>query len=128
MPKVICKKIGCKNLTEKGTNNGYCSEHKEFGEQKIKEAIKRRYSDYDKTRNPKLVAFYNGAKWKQLREFILSKANYLCNDCFSEGKLIEAKEVHHIVEVKEDWNKRYDEDNLVSLCKSCHRKRHTKRN
>lgn len=127
MPKVICKKIGCKKLIEKGINNGYCDEHKEFGEQKIKEANKIRYADYDKTRDPKLVAFYHGVKWKRLRESVLSRDNYLCQDCLASNRLVGAEEVHHIIEVKEDWNKRYDEDNLISLCKSCHRKRHTRK-
>ena len=127
MPKVICKKIGCKKLVEKGINYGYCDEHKDFGEQKIEEAKKYRYAQYDKTRDPKLVAFYHGVKWKRLRESVLSRDNYLCQDCLASNMLVAAEEVHHIIEVKEDWNKRYEEDNLISLCKSCHRKRHTRK-
>ena len=89
MPKVICKKIGCKKLVEKGINYG--------------------------------------VKWKRLRESVLSRDNYLCQDCLASNRLVAAEEVHHIIEVKEDWNKRYEEDNLISLCKSCHRKRHTRK-
>nr|DAN55271.1 MAG TPA: HNH endonuclease [Caudoviricetes sp.] len=126
MPKVICKKIGCKKLVEKGINYGYCDEHKDFGEQKIEEAKKYRYAQYDKTRDKKLVNFYHGTKWKQLRDYALARDNYLCQDCLDSNRLIAAEEVHHIIEVKDDWSKRYDKDNLVSLCKSCHRKRHRK--
>ena len=126
MPKVICKKIGCKKLVEKGINYGYCDEHKDFGEQKIEEAKKYRYAQYDKTRDKKLVNFYHGTKWKQLRDYVLARDNYLCQDCLDSNRLIAAEEVHHIIEVKDDWSKRYDKDNLVRLCKSCHRKRHRK--
>ena len=94
---------------------------------KIEEAKKYRYAQYDKTRDPKLVAFYHGVKWKRLRESVLSRDNYLCQDCLASNRLVAAEEVHHIIEVKEDWNKRYEEDNLISLCKSCHRKRHTRK-
>lgn len=127
MPKVICKRVGCKKLIEKGLNNGYCDEHKDYGEQKLKEAKRIRYSNYDKDRDPKLVSFYHGVKWKRLRESVLTRDNYLCQDCLSANKLVGAEEVHHIIEVKEDWDKRYDESNLISLCKSCHRKRHTRK-
>ncbi len=126
MPKVICRKIGCKKLVDKGLNNGYCEDHKEFGEAKLKEDKRIRYADYDKRRDKKLVSFYHGAKWKQLREYIITKHNYLCQDCLKFNRLTAAEEVHHIIEVKDDWDKRYDEDNLISLCKSCHRKRHRK--
>lgn len=126
MPKVICKKIGCKQLVEKGLNNGYCDSHKEFGQQKIEESKKIRYAEYDKRRDKKLVAFYNGIKWRRLRDFILSRDNYLCQDCLKQNDIAAAEEVHHIIEVKVDWSKRYEQDNLVSLCKSCHRKRHGK--
>lgn len=126
MPKVICKKIGCKKLIEKGLNYGYCDEHKAFGEAKIKEDTKVRYAEYDKRRDKKLVSFYHGVKWKQLRDYIINRDNYLCQDCLRSNRLVAAEEVHHIIEVKEDWDKRYDEANLVSLCKSCHRRRHRK--
>ena len=126
MPKVICKRVGCKKLVEKGLNNGYCEDHKDYGEHKLKEAKKLRYAQYDKEREPRLVAFYHGVKWKRLRESVLARDNYLCQDCLASNRLVGAEEVHHIIEVKTDWEKRYDEDNLVSLCKSCHRKRHRK--
>lgn len=126
MPKVICKKVRCNTLVDKGKNFGYCDEHRSFGEHKIKEEKKLRYSDYDKRRDPRTVSFYHGTKWKNLREHILVRDNYLCQDCLSRERLVAAEEVHHIIEVKEDWDKRYGEDNLVSLCKSCHRRRHRK--
>ncbi len=34
--------------------------------------------------------------------------------------------VHHIEELKEDWSRRFDKDNLISLCESCHQKIHKK--
>lgn len=126
MPKVICKRVGCKKLIEKGTNSGYCDEHiKEHQERTIESnKIKEAYNRINNPRNPKYKHFYNGTKWKQLREFILSRDNYLCQDCYKNKVITGAEEVHHILEISIDWDRRYDEDNLISLCKKCHSRRH----
>ena len=128
MPKVICKRVGCKKLIEKGANNGYCEEHiKEYQERVVeKNKLKEAYHRINNPRNPKHKNFYNGVKWKQLREHILSRDNYLCQDCFKLGMITGAEEVHHIIEIADDWDKRYDSDNLISLCKKCHSRRHGK--
>lgn len=126
MPKVICKKIGCNKLIDKGINSGYCDEHKEAGVKLKQEADRYRMKQYNQGRNPKYVRFYNGIKWKQLREYILTRDNYLCQDCYSRNVITYAKDIHHIEDIKESWDKRYDENNLISLCHDCHNKRHNR--
>lgn len=55
----------------------------------------------------------------------------MCQDCLAEGRYTPAEEVHHIIELTpENINSpsiALNPDNLVSLCRECHRARHTGR-
>lgn len=74
---------------------------------------------YDKHRRNKTNdVFYHSQEWRALSAYVMSKYNYQCVEC---GKV--ATEVHHIVELNEDWSKRLDIDNLIPLCTSCHNKK-----
>lgn len=56
---------------------------------------------------------------KEIRDYIITKYRGLCFDC---GLIVnKSGHVHHENSDAEDFN---DIDNLVLLCKSCHRKRH----
>jgi len=68
--------------------------------------------------------FYNSARWKRKRAYILSRDKYLCQECKKYGKNIEAKIVHHIIEIEDDPDLKLKDDNLVSVCRSCHNKIH----
>ncbi len=52
----------------------------------------------------------------------------LCVDCLAEGRYTPAEEVHHIKELTpeniSDPRISLSLDNLVSLCRECHKKRH----
>lgn len=124
MPKVICKRVGCKKLVEKGLNNGYCDEHKEYGQKLKEEADKYRTQNYNKTRkDTRESKFYNSKGWNKAREAALNRDNYLCQHCL-EKNIINSKnlEVHHIVPLKHDYSLRLELDNLITLCRSCHKK------
>jgi 5-methylcytosine-specific restriction protein A len=51
-------------------------------------------------------------------------ANGLCEHCLKKGIVRAGREVHHIIPIEEDWNKRLDIDNLVLLCPDCHNAEH----
>lgn len=68
-----------------------------------------------KYRNKQSDRFYHSAEWKRLSRFVLRNADYRCAVC---GGL--ATEVHHIEEITVAWDKRFDIDNLMPLCVSCH--------
>lgn len=74
--------------------------------------------------NERLNQFYSSAKWRKKREMILRRDNYLCVHCKRYGRLTKRTEVHHILHVDEFPELRFDNDNLVSLCKRCHNKEH----
>ena len=51
---------------------------------------------------------------------ILKDNNYKCEMCKDKGVITVAAEVHHIIPLSIDFNKRLDDDNLMALCESCH--------
>lgn len=48
-----------------------------------------------------------------------------CEKCLEEGRLTEAKQGHHIMPLAEGGD--HSDENLMSLCSSCHAKIHAKR-
>ncbi|ARG67034.1 HNH endonuclease [Staphylococcus epidermidis] len=82
---------------------------------------KVRYS----SQNSKYTDFYHSSQWRKLRKQVLLRDNYLCQHCLNKG-IVNDKDliVHHKVELKEEWGKRLDMDNLEAVCIGCHNKIH----
>jgi len=59
---------------------------------------------------------YNTAKWRSLRKRIITEAPY-CVKCGANKNL----QVHHKIPPRGDEDLFYDIDNLVPICRSCHR-------
>ena len=69
--------------------------------------------------------FYNSSDWKSLRKFALERDHYECVWCREEGKVTtENLEVDHIKELEFYPEFALDLDNLRTLCKESHNKRH----
>lgn len=81
--------------------------------------------------------FYNSSAWIKKREEILIRDHYECQDCrkrIQENKesdlhgwqrrIQKARQVHHIIELKERPDLALDDSNLISLCVMCHNIRH----
>ncbi len=64
--------------------------------------------------------FYNTSRWKKLRNFII-KNEPLCRECLTQGRMIPAYVVDHIIPVDDAPDLAYDEENLQPLCSRCHR-------
>ena len=62
-------------------------------------------------------------QWENLREFILERDNYTCQDCGAFQMDI-GLEAHHIKPLFRCGAN--TPQNLISLCHKCHKKRHTK--
>ena len=85
---------------------------------------KPRYKDKDKNSNSN--KFRTTIAWKKKSIEIKERDKYLCRVCinnlyntinvYNYNKL----EVHHIVPIQEDYNKRLDNDNLITLCSYHH--------
>lgn len=59
--------------------------------------------------------------WQRKREEIKERDKYLCQVCFRNNKYnYNDLEVHHAISLEEDFDKRLDNDNLITLCEEHH--------
>ena len=71
--------------------------------------------------------FRNTIGWQRKREEIKTRDKYLCQICirnrYNTLNLLNFKtiQVHHITSIQEDYNRRLDNDNLISLCAYHHK-------
>ena len=76
---------------------------------------------YDNTRDSEAVRFRNRKVWRRKADEIKERDLFLCRVCLSKGKYVyHDLSVHHIVSLEEDFSKRLDNDNLITLCSKCH--------
>ena len=101
----VCGAPGCFDVVEDGS--AYCDECM---------AARRRRDDAN--RSPERQRRYNNPRWKRLRRKHLAN-NPLCVRCKKQGRTTAATTVDHEVPV-EHGGAMWDEDNLQSLCSTCH--------
>lgn len=77
---------------------------------KLLQAIKKGNTHY----------FYTSWTWRKKRKEILIRDNFECQECKDKGKVSKAHTVHHIKELKDYPELGLDNDNLISVCNSCH--------
>lgn len=70
----------------------------------------------------KVNRFYSSKAWKDKREEIKSR-DVFCQRCKAKFNLFtyENLEIHHIEPLAIKWEKRLQNDNLITLCVQCHR-------
>ena len=121
-PLKPCKYLGCHVLHR---NQGlYCDEHQEIIDNKLaSEKAKRRIA-----RNKKYgyqlsdeERFYSSREWQRKRQLTKESQGFLCLNCLDNEIYEEAKHVHHIVEILDDWSLRLDDNNLICLRTECHK-------
>lgn len=118
-PLKPCKHFGCPNLTRES----YCEQHK-YKAQQEKSQRQRYYDQY--IRNKKHAAFYTSPEWAKTRDYVLAKYKGLdLYAFFIEKKIVYADTIHHIEELKDNWNRRLDIDNLFPLSTSNHNHIHS---
>ena len=65
----------------------------------------------------KITRFRNSAAWQEARRQALERDIFLCRVCADEHCLCsDGLQVHHIIPLAEDFSKRADVDNLITLC------------
>lgn len=79
--------------------------------------MKPKYEKKDK----EIVKFRNSKEWKNKRNEIGIRDKHLCRYCLANNRLVYDKiDVHHITPLKKNFNLRLDNNNLISLCRTCH--------
>lgn len=112
----FCNRTGCNRLVLQGVK--YCTAHT-VGKT---EENRQRHKEYDAhCRNQTAKAFYNSSEWKAARARVLARdTNIDIYLYIMEGKIVPADTVHHIIELSEDYTKRCDLDNLISISEATH--------
>lgn len=81
-----------------------------------------RHMEYNMTRRTKQSTdFYKSTAWKRTRTAVLTEFDSI--DIFAlyiNNELLEAQEVHHIEELKDNWTRRFDISNLIPLNHNTH--------
>lgn len=119
MPNIYCHK--CKGVHQKGV----CPKSDTPTDIPIPQTPMSQPKKYKKLcemneEERRLQEFYNSKEWKKKRLEIINRCNGLCEICWRLGIIREGREVHHIVKLRDDWDKRLDNNNLIFVCSSCH--------
>lgn len=78
--------------------------------------------NYYKKTNPEIRKFRSSNAWTKKTEEIKDRDHYLCLVCLSKNILTyKDLSIHHIVPLSEDFSKRLDNDNLITLCSVHHK-------
>ena len=110
----ICRYIGCNALT----NETYCDRHRRPKKTRVDPEAHRRY---DAGRRSSHARGYD-RRWYKFRAAYLARHPW-CDRCGGP-----ATEIHHVKPLRLSTELKYEEDNLVALCKPCHtRVEHHKR-
>lgn len=75
--------------------------------------------------------FYKSKQWQNTRNAYVRYIGGLCEECYKKGKIVPVEEVHHIIPLTPENinnpNITVNWENLVGLCRECHRQAHSKR-
>lgn len=81
-------------------------------------ANSRNYYQHDRN----LTKFRNSGVWKRKADEIKQRDKYLCVFCLAQHiYTYKDLSVHHITPLSEDFSKRLDNDNLITVCSQHHR-------
>ena len=69
-------------------------------------------------------SFYKSKRWRKLRERILQRDGYQCQESIRYGKAVPANTVHHIFPMDEYPQYRWEAWNLISLSNDVHNQMH----
>lgn len=63
------------------------------------------------------------ARWQKVRKLAIARDRGLCLDCRDVGRFVAAREVDHVIAVRDDPSLAFVLANLRSLCVPCHRRK-----
>lgn len=83
---------------------------------------KQRHQEYDRySRDKRSKDYYNSREWERARAAALDADGGLDVYLYmTTGEIVAADTAHHIIPLKDDWSKRADIDNLMSLHHDTH--------
>ena len=113
IPKRKCSKVNCNELIN--FNKRFCDEHESLKNESRKQYDKRRYETDKDIRQT-----YNVKRWKDVRKGVMLRDNSLCQYClYRDSRYEVATCVDHFIPIRDAYELRYDQNNLVSACNKC---------
>lgn len=67
---------------------------------------------------------YKSAAWLRVREQVLERDNYECQECKRRGSFSKGNVVHHIKHLADRPDLALEADNLMTVCEECHNRLH----
>lgn len=126
-PRHLCNYPGCMKLIP--YDQRYCSKHEyrkpiDLADKQERHQINKAiyHKRITSKHEGKYQRFYRSTEWKKLSHRWLMM-HPLCVSCEARGIYRKGDLVDHIVELRDDWTKRLDPDNLETMCISCHNKK-----
>jgi 5-methylcytosine-specific restriction protein A len=107
-PKKPCAYPNCPELT----HDRFCEKHKPQAAQE--------YNRYGRDEWAK--KFYNSVAWRKMAREQLRREP-LCAECLKAGRITPAEIADHVQPIREG-GARLDRENLQSLCRACHNRKH----
>ena len=103
-----------------GIMKRYCTKCHKIHDGKCTADIPRIYIKPE-VRNSQADKFRNTKVWRRKAKEILERDYHCCRVCFLAG-IINSKDlsVHHIIPIVKDFDRRFDGDNLITLCRYHH--------
>jgi 5-methylcytosine-specific restriction enzyme A len=97
---------------------GYCNAFHKRGETCSNKPI----NNSRKKETNEITRFRSSRLWQKKRHEIKVRDKFLCQNCLKNGIYQFNKlEVHHISPISKSWNKRLKNNNLITLCSTCHK-------
>lgn len=73
-------------------------------------------------KSPRRVIFYGSLEWSEKRFEIMKIDGFKCSSCgYAPKNNRNSLNVHHIIPLSVDWEKRLENENLITLCVKCHK-------
>lgn len=126
-PMHLCNHPGCMALIP--FDQRYCDKH-EYRKpiscaDKEQRHLMNKATYYKRThsdREGKYQLFYRSTQWRKLSHHWLMLHPF-CASCEAQGRMRKGDVVDHITEIRDDWSKRLDTNNLQTLCYACHNRK-----
>lgn len=115
-PMKQCNHPSCRNLIP--FDQQYCAQHIHMKREKHKV-----YDAARKREEPHLRALYNSDRWRKLSKQVKLRDDHMCQECLRNGRYTPADVTDHIIEVRDDWERRWDISNMEALCHECHNRK-----
>lgn len=126
-PRHLCNHPGCMTLIP--YDRTYCAKHKykkpiDYADQKERHLVNKAiyHKRINSEHESKYIRFYKSKEWRKLSHHWLMM-HPLCESCKRRGIMRKGDVVDHIIELRDDFSKRLNKNNLQTLCYSCHNKK-----